>query len=57
MAREENRRFQVEIKGMYKIQNNQGRMLEKMTDENEFLNRIDKLGEELKSVKERNRDL
>jgi hypothetical protein len=47
--------LQTEIRHMQKIQNEQARALEKISDENDYPSRINAMIEELRYTKERNR--
>jgi len=52
-----NQQLVTELKHMHKIQHEQGKALEKITDENDYPSRIKTMVEELRCSKERNRAL
>jgi len=52
-----NHELQTEVRHMQKIQNDQARALEKISDENDYPSRINAMLEELRCSKERNRML
>ena len=56
-AEQRNSELTKELKSMHKIQVEQGRALEKITDENDYPVRIKAMVEELRYTKERNKTL